>query len=205
MKKSVIIALIALTLIVGCVVGGTLAWLTATTVTVTNTFTVGDINIELTETGTTDNQKNYDYIPGDVLAKDPKVTVEANSESAYIFLRVDVANNEVDDLTVIQWAIANGWTYIVDGAEADVVDFTKNGTYYFYRTYTATDTDTDYQVLAGGNYGEVKVNGNVTKDQVDTILETNKPTLVFTAAAVQSENIGGLANAWAAVPAGFTN
>ena len=43
------IALLALVLVIGCVAGGTVAWLVATTDTVTNTFTYGKINIALAE------------------------------------------------------------------------------------------------------------------------------------------------------------
>ena len=207
MNKKILAFLVALTLLVGCVIGGTLAWLTATTDPVVNTFTVGDINIDLTETDTVNNAKNYDYIPGDILAKDPVVTVEKNSENAYVFLKVVVANNEVNDLTVIQWAVKNDWKYIVNGVEPATtgVDFTQDGTYYFYQEYTKKTTDTNYQVLNGNTYdtGEVTVNSAITKTQVDTILETNKPSLTFSAAAVQKDNIGSLANAWAARPAGF--
>lgn len=49
------IALLALVLVVGCVAGGTVAWLVATTDTVTNTFTYGKIDITLTETERTYN------------------------------------------------------------------------------------------------------------------------------------------------------
>ncbi len=53
------IALLALVLVIGCVAGGTVAWLVATTDTVTNTFTYGKINIALAETTGTD----YKIIP----------------------------------------------------------------------------------------------------------------------------------------------
>ena len=52
---------LALVLVVAVAsVGGTLAWLKASTDPVTNTFTVGDINIDLTET----TGNNYKIIPG---------------------------------------------------------------------------------------------------------------------------------------------
>lgn len=201
MKKRTIALVLALALVVGGAIGGTIAWLTATTTTITNTFTVGDINIELTEsTGT-----EYPYIPGKTMEKDPKVTVKSGSENAYVFLKVTVENNVVGDITVIQWAVANGWNYMVNGVATDAndVDFTMNGTYYFYRTYTKSEADVDYQVLAGGTYGQVTANSAITKNQVDTILESTEPTLSFAAAAVQSDNIADLAAAWAARPTGF--
>ena len=68
------IALLALVLVIGCVAGGTVAWLVATTDTVTNTFTYGKINITLTET-----ERTYNIVPGVALDKDPKVTVKGGS------------------------------------------------------------------------------------------------------------------------------
>ena len=49
MKKKGWLSVVALVLVLCCAVGGTLAWLTDTTDPVTNTFTVGDIDIDLTE------------------------------------------------------------------------------------------------------------------------------------------------------------
>ena len=50
MKKRTLGLLLALTLTLGCLAGGTLAYLTSQTDTVTNTFTVGSVAIDLTET-----------------------------------------------------------------------------------------------------------------------------------------------------------
>ena len=205
MKKKTIALIIAMCLLIGGAIGGVVAWLIDTTDTVTNTFSVGDINIEISETGMSGLTKDFHYVPGKKIDKEPKVTVKADSENAYVFLKVVVENNEVSGISVINWAIADGWKYIVSGVETDAtgVDFTKNGTYYFYRNYTTVATDTDYRVLAGGTYGQVTVNSNVTKAMVDATLEATAPALKFAAAAVQSENIGGLAEAWAALPAAF--
>lgn len=71
-------------LVVGCAVGGTIAWLTATTEPVVNTFTYGKIKIELTETTGTE----YKIIPGVNISKDPKVTVKADSEACWLFVKV---------------------------------------------------------------------------------------------------------------------
>ena len=79
--KPMLIAM-AVVLLLGCVTGGTLACLTSTTGAVTNTFTVGDINITLDET-----TSDYKMIPGYTIAKDPKVTVAANSEKCYLFVK----------------------------------------------------------------------------------------------------------------------
>ena len=62
---------LALVLVVAVAsVGGTIAWLTATTDPVVNTFTYGNINIELTETKPTNRQAKI--IPGVDIDKDPQ-------------------------------------------------------------------------------------------------------------------------------------
>lgn len=75
MKKRTMALLAAMLLIVGVVIGSTLAWLTAKTETVTNTFTTSDINIELKETkGTKTDNTHYSFkmIPGYTIEKDPE-------------------------------------------------------------------------------------------------------------------------------------
>ena len=88
MKKKTLALVLALTLLVAGVVGGTLAWLTDQTAEVKNTFTVGDINIGLTETTT-----DYKMVPGNTIAKDPTVTVKANSEACWLFVKVTESTN----------------------------------------------------------------------------------------------------------------
>ena len=70
-------ALLALVLVIGCVAGGTVAWLVAKTDPVVNTFTYGNINIALAET----TGEDYKIIPGKDISKDPKVTVKGGSEA----------------------------------------------------------------------------------------------------------------------------
>lgn len=74
MKKTTV-AIIVFGLVLCFTVGGALAWLIDTTPSVTNTFTYGDIEIDLTETS-----RPYEMVPGKVLSKDPKITVKADSE-----------------------------------------------------------------------------------------------------------------------------
>ena len=87
--------LIALALVVVCLtsVFGTLAYLKATK-SVSNTFSVGDIAMELEETdvdGDGDTTKNdYKLIPGTTYVKDPTVTINANSEDCYVRVLVTV-------------------------------------------------------------------------------------------------------------------
>lgn len=172
------IALLALVLVIGCVAGGTVAWLVATSDTVTNTFTYGNIDITLTETTGT----SYKIIPGTDITKNPKVTVKAGSEACYLFVKVEESGTFVADK--VTYAIDKGWKAL-EG---------EKGVYY--REVAAVTADTDFSVLEGN---KITVKDTLTKGDIKDIAATN-PTLTFTAYAVQKENIDNAADAWAKVP-----
>lgn len=196
--KKVIALVLACVICVGLGIGGTLAWLSDKTNDIVNTFTIGDINIDLHETTGT----AYKFVPGDQLAKDPKVTVKANSEACYLFIHVTDANNAIEDDAnnnkIIAWAVANDWTP-VQGHDG-----------FWYKKVDATTTDKTFTVLTDdiktdGKDGSVKVSTAVTKDMVKTINESGKnPTITVTAAAVQQDNVADVATAWGKLPTDFT-
>jgi len=172
------IALLALVLVIGCVAGGTVAWLVATSDTVTNTFTYGNIDIALAETTGT----NYKVIPGTVIEKDPKVTVKGGSEACWLFVKVEESGTFVADK--VTYAIDKDWTAL-EG---------EKGVYY--RKVAAVTADTDFSVLEGN---KITVKDTLTKGDIKDIAATN-PTLTFTAYAVQQENIADAATAWSKIP-----
>lgn len=98
------VLMLALVLVLGCAVGGTVAWLVAKTDPVVNTFTYGDINITLTET----TGENYKIIPGVDIGKDPKVTVKADSEACWLFVKVEEEGTFVANK--VTYSVADGWT-----------------------------------------------------------------------------------------------
>jgi len=181
MKKKRISLVMALALVLTCVIGGTLAWLTSKTAEVKNTFTVGDIDIALTETTT-----DYKMVPGNTIAKDPKVTVVKESEACWLFVKVDESTNFGDFMT---YEIADGWTQLtVDGVEVEGV---------YYREVDATTADTDFAVLKDN---QVTVSSEVTKTQLNALTTDTYPTLTFTAYAIQKDNNFTTAEAaWAEV------
>ena len=175
MKKKTLALVLALTLLVAGVVGSTLAWLTDQTAEVKNTFTVGDINIGLTETTT-----DYKMVPGNTIAKDPTVTVKANSEACWLFVKVTESPDLKDFIT---YAIAEGWTALpgVDGV--------------YYREVPASAADQPFSVLKGD---AVTVNSDVTKEML-TAKDFANPTLTFKAYAVQKDNVASASDALAKV------
>lgn len=175
MKKKALALVLALTLLVAGIVGGTLAWLTDRTAEVKNTFTVGDINIDLTET-----TADYKMVPGNTIAKDPTVTVKANSEACWLFVKVTESTDLKDFIT---YAIAEGWTALPD----------VNGVYY--REVPASAADQTFPVLADD---AVTVKSDVTKTMLETA-KTDAPTLTFQAYAIQRDHFATAAAAWAEV------
>lgn len=170
MKKKTVALLLALVLVLGVAAGGTLAWLIDKTAPVTNTFTVGDINIELTESDGLDLK----MVPSKTLAKDPKVTVKANSEACILFVQITKSANY--DSFLQEYAVADGWMQLTGAGIPDKV---------YYRTVAATQADTEFQVLAGNS---VTVKSDVTKTQLNALTPANYPTLTFTAYACQQLN-----------------
>lgn len=197
MKKKSLALVLALAMIVVCVVGGTLAWLIDKTDPVKNTFTYGDIDIELKETGTTvaadgSATKEFKMIPGYTIAKDPKVTVLADSEKCYLFVKVAESDNFDDFMT---YTMAADWTQLKD-ASNNVVP----GVYY--RVVETSAVNQEFGVLKDN---QVTVSGDVTKTMLNDLTEATQPTLTFTAYACQFNSSNGtpfaVADAWAKVGA----
>ncbi len=182
MKKKGLALVLTLTLLVVCVVAGTLAWLTAQSDTVVNTFTASDINVKLAETkgeSTTDG-KTFKMIPGYDLEKDPKAWVVSGSEDCYLFVKLDWANNTYTSgettKNYLNWAIADGWTQV------------PNESNVYYRTVISTQMSSDngatnaYPILAGN---KVTVSSEITKAQMEAFTNANLPKLTITAYASQ--------------------
>ena len=166
-------------------IGGTVAWLTASTTPVVNTFTYGDINITLDET----TGNSYKIIPGVDISKNPKVTVAKDSEACYLFVKVEETGDFVEGKV----------TYSIDLATTDKDGWTalegQAGVYYRVVDADTAKTGTTFGILTGD---KITVSENLTKDDLKNV-KTN-PTLTFTAYAVQKDGIADAATAWSKVP-----
>ena len=201
-STKIITILLALVLLVCCTIGGTVAWLMDTTDAVTNTFTIGDINLTLVESrydaannsysNPIENVNNsYPLIPGNTYNKDPKVTVLANSEDCYLFVRMEKIGNPDNylDFTFND----DGWSTYNGEEGVYYREVLKNDSVRSWDLLTAyTDTE--------GNAYTITVNKDIVKKGSST--DTNAiempdttPKLVFTAYAVQKANLS-LAEAW---------
>ena len=182
-------AFLAVVLLIGATIGGTLAWLTDTTEEVENTFTVGNIEIDLTET-----TEDYKMIPGHTIEKDPVVTVKKDSEDCWVFVKVTRSGG---DITVGEktYSFDDFITYNIDSnnwtkqENAEGIEANEEVYYCYAKDVTA---DRPIKVLgytnAKGEYinNKVMVKDTVTKEMMDEVQETgNNPKLTFTAYAVQ--------------------
>lgn len=188
--KKIAAALLAVVLLIGVGVGGTLAWLTAQTTDVVNTFTTSNIGVTLEET-----KNDFQMIPGWTIDKDPKVTVTADSEDCWLFVKI--TESTAPDLDAyIAYAIAGGWETVQSENDA--------GEIVIGRKVYKTDAIKAFDILGAGEFvdpmgtndtteddckisweaNQVGVKPSVTK-QMMTDVATNKPMLTFTAYASQ--------------------
>jgi len=176
--KAISVVLV-LVLLIGGMIGGTVAWLIDKSDSVVNTFTYGDINIELDETDTgldndgKDTTNEYEMIPGQAIGKDPTITVKSGSENNWLFVKLVKSTNFDNFMT---FTIADGWTQLYDDQGNEV-----EGVYF--RFQSETDGDVAYPVLKDD---QVIVKGEVTKQMLNALdADETYPKLTVTAYAVQ--------------------
>lgn len=186
-SKALLLALCAVLLAATSMLG-TVAYLTDSE-SVANTFTVGKVAIELTESKPEDRQASI--IPGVDIVKNPKVTVLKDSEACWLFVRVEETDwpafTETDGTKKVAYALADGW---MQG------DDTEIPATVWYRSVDAVSVDTGFNILQND---QVTVSENLTKAEIESI--TAQPKLTITAYAVQREGIATAAEAWTNVNA----
>lgn len=136
-KKSLISMVVALSLVAVIMVGATLAYLTDTTEKVVNTFTIGNVDIDLDEPSwKPDNAKDLE--PGAEIEKDPTV-YNTGKNDAYVAVVIDGMKKmaaagfaaEVNDgwVLVDENGVALDWDgkTLVDGIYAYSTDMVEAG------------------------------------------------------------------------------
>ena len=176
-----VFVMLALTMVVGCAVDGTVAWLVSESESSVSTFTLGDINIKLT--GESESQP-LKVIPGVEIKRSLKVTVEPNSEACWLFVKVEGTNWPAK----VSYSVAGGPN---DWAPLSVSDYP--GVYYREVSAKNAKDGVEYDVT-----GVVAVSQMLTKAEVDSIASEPQPQLSFTAYAVQRDGIDNAATAWEA-------
>lgn len=184
MKKKALITVASIALVLCVAAGATLAWLKDQTQEVKNTFTVGDVDIAMSETvngvskntdttGSDITNNSFKMIPGATLSKDPKVIVNSGSEACWLFVEIDKSTN-FD--TFMTYNIADGWNLVTGTTDV----------YYRQVNAATAAAGVSYSVLKDDT---VTVKSTVTKPQLDALTSTTYPTLNFKAYAIQSANL----------------
>ena len=184
-SKALLLTLCAVLLVAASVLG-TMAYLTSTD-TVTNTFTVGKVEIKLDETDVTNptgprvQANSYKLMPGTTYTKDPTVTVKAGSEESYVRMKVTFNNAKeiialctdpeyADEVTgaenafplirMVNFVEANAakWDGIIPDNMVDTEDMLGNAKYFAYdKTADTLTYYFYYNETVGAPNGDVKL------------------------------------------------
>mgnify|MGYP000175470457 CR=1 FL=1 len=206
-SKALLLTLCAV-LLVAATIFGTMAYLTSTD-TVTNTFTVGKVNIKLDEAQANPDgtlvegaervkANSYKLLPGHTYSKDPMVTVLSGSEFSYVKMTVTFSKaNELDAIFAPDGAnltsIFNGYdaaNWIAKG-NTKGADNTRTYEFWYKEAVAAPTADVALDAL----FDSITVPGEITGAQLATIAGM---TITVNAYAIQADGFADAAAAWEA-------
>lgn len=209
MKKKILVACLCVALAVLTIAGTTLAYLTSQE-TVTNTFTVGKVEIKLDEVKANADgtlvpnadrvkENSYKLIPGHTYNKDPMVTVLKGSESSYIKMTVTFTKAaELDaifaptgaDLT----SIFNGYdstNWIYKGNIEDTTANTRTYEFWYKEAVAAPTADVALDAL----FDQIKAPDSLTNSDLNNLKDLK---ITVNAYAIQADGFATAEAAWAA-------
>lgn len=227
MKKSkkIIIGVLATGLVAAVSIGGTLAFLTDSEKQ-TNTFTVGDLDISLSEPNWNDTTDGKDMTPGNTFVKDPTVAEVVNDSYMRVVMTVkDSDGNKITDTNRLDKILAmvrydstynKDETPVTDNLKEDskyslndleaysninpsfTLNTTKSTLGEYYYEYNSVFTEGDEAVLF--------TNVVVPTDYNQTDLELiGQFKIEVYAQAIQADNFTNSADAFAALDAEIAN
>lgn len=181
MKKKILALCLVVALAATAIVGGTLAYFTDNA-NATNTFTVGNVDITLTEPNwnSSGSQDAPEVYPGEALAKDPTVK---NDGANPCFVRIQVtgldclgtdAGNITYKTDYVTGKLGDNWVLHTDG-------------YFYYNKVLAVGETTD------ALFDQIVIPTGLTNGNAQTAYNVN-----VTAQAVQAQ---GAKASWSAVQA----
>ena len=207
-SKALLLTLCAV-LLVAATIFGTMAYLTSTD-TVTNTFTVGKVNIKLDEAKANSDgslvanadrvkENQYKLLPGHTYNKDPMVTVLSGSESSYV--KMTVTFSKADELDAIFAPDGANLTSIFNGYDAanwiakgntKGADNTRTYEFWYKEAVAAPTADVALDAL----FDSITVPGEITNEQLATI---EGMTITVNAYAIQADGFANAEAAWEAI------
>lgn len=195
MKKKILTLGLVVALSATAAIGGTLAYFTDTA-DATNTFTVGNVEIELTEPGwdkVKEDKKNENVYPGQILDKDPTVT---NNGKNSCFVRVSVSNLD-------QFGTEGTIAYLTGDEKGKLGAYWVKEENYFYYTKELAASEATSPL-----FQKIEIPTGLTNGKEDRYSKVAKD-IVVNAEAVQSQGFTGTITAeslegWFTT-CGFTN
>ena len=208
LKKAALLLCSAVLLV--CIsIGATVAYLTSTD-KVVNTFTVGNVTIELDEAKANPDgslvpnadrvkANSYKLLPGHTYTKDPMVTVLSGSESCYVKMTVTFtmakeldaifAPTGADMTSIFKGYDSTNW--IAKGNTKDTGANTRTYEFWYKEAVPATTADYPLDAL----FDQIVVPGTITNAQLATIKDM---TITVNAYAIQADGFATADAAWGA-------
>lgn len=197
--RQVLVLVLAFVLVIGAAVGGTLAWLTAQTDEVKNTFTSatlfanptsdftlweneatdddGDGLFVLSDTVADDGKNDYDILPGVDIPKNPTITIDDLQENAYLYIKVE-------------GTLPTGLGYELDSCWTPVVGYAG--------VFVYTDDNNSHVIKPGDLTVGIIEDNTITVPSTYSVPEGSdgEGTLTFTAYMTQATGQSDVAVAW---------
>ena len=213
-KKKTLLAAIILLLVF--VVGGAVAYFTDTDKK-TNTFTIGNVDITLTEDGwdaLPDSNSNRmpdaaeDMMPGETVTKDPVINNVSTKNAAYVFAKVEVPCTTIvapatTSEELFTYTINEGWTEL-NVAEQLPVACTDGGTATHVYYYGSDNTLTELAKASNATTPTPTENPVFSSVTLRSTLKGNEgltgdKEIVVTGYGIQTEGLASTvpANVWA--------
>lgn len=172
MKKKSLIKGLGIAVLAGAIaIGGTLAYLSSVTETKTNTFeSSGNVEGKIVEENwdETGEDQASNYKPGDMIAKDPTVQLEADSEDAYVGMQLDFIGSDGSKMAYGSAATGTTQTDSAKGFQAYAThDGIKTGWSLIGRNSEGSELYFYTSILTAGNaadtiFDNITVNAGIT-------------------------------------------
>lgn len=200
MKKKIAVLCLVVCLLATAIIGGTMAYFTDTTDPVTNTFTVGKVDITLTEPAW--NPANAKLMPGARIVKNPTITVGNDSEDAWVFAEftvgadlLDLIETEAGSTTTPVASLLPKW---FSGLTSNYTVFKSEENPYGSYTYIIGFNNAMSKNSSVTLFDAVTVPATVTSKMLEDAGQ-NSLTLTIKAYAIQKQNVDTLQAAYTAL------
>lgn len=207
LKKTLLICFCIAAVLTAAVVG-TLAWLTDTE-SVKNTFTMGKVDITVDEAKVNPDGtpvvgadrvtgNSYHLIPGQSYTKDPRMTVEAESEEAYVRMLVTINRKSQLDAIFAPGvkldSIFKGWDSTIWNYYRETEDTANNTVTYEFR-YKETVKPNGSDVVLEPLFQSFSIPGTLDGADLQSILGLN---ITVVGHAIQATGFSNEVDAWVA-------